>query len=252
MSGGGRLWLLIDAGNSRIKWTWSGGEGLDSVEALDNQRIDATLWGQWEGHVAPDRIWLANSGGEQREGQIRQIAEDLWGAPVESVPSASHFGTLTNGYRQPRQLGVDRWLGMVATWQRLQRPFCLIDCGTAVTIDCVDRTGTHLGGAILPGIGASWEEFEKKVSHLEHDRGKSMQNLPARSTQEGLQYGVDGTVANVEAAITTILQHHGEMPLLITGGDAEKMEQGSNLSFQRVENAVLEGLLLVANSADSQ
>ncbi len=240
--------LLIDAGNSRLKWGWGRGGQLTSMEWIENQRIDTELRQRWGQLPAPDQIWLANSAGAGREAQIRQIAAELWGLPLQTVRSASHFGALTNGYRRADQLGVDRWLGMVAAWQRLQRPFCLIDCGTAVTIDCVDHSGAHLGGMIFPGIGVSWKEFETKVAHLEHDHGKSMQHLPARSTREGLQVGVDGSVANVERAITSILQHHGELLLLTTGGGAAELEQGARYPFQRVENAVLEGLLLEAHA----
>lgn len=252
MSKESHLWLLIDAGNSRIKWAWSGGEGLDSVGALDNQKIDPDLRGYWKAHAAPDRIWLANSGGEQCEEQIRQITEGLWGLSAQPVLSASHFETLTNGYHRADQLGVDRWLGLVAVWHHFQQPLCLVDCGTATTIDLVDHSGAHQGGVIFPGIGTSWEEFAKKVTHLEYSHGNSMQNMPGRSTREGLQVGVDGSIAAVERAISSILQHYGELLLLLTGGDAVEMEQRSDLPFQRVENAVLEGLLLVANSADSQ
>ena len=59
---------------------------------------------------------------------------------------------LRNGYRDPAQLGVDRWLAMCAAWQQFPGSLCVVDAGTAVTIDVVAADGAHSGGLILPGV----------------------------------------------------------------------------------------------------
>ena len=62
------------------------------------------------------------------------------------------FKGLKTGYTKTEQMGIDRWLSMVACWERYQSSLCIVSCGTALTIDLVDSNGNHLGGYILPGI----------------------------------------------------------------------------------------------------
>ncbi len=244
--------LLIDSGNSRVKWGWGSKDGIVANAALENREIESTLQRLWGRELVPCKIWLANSAGERREHQLRHIVEVLWGIEVHSVRSSTSFGGIINSYHAPGQLGVDRWLGLIASWRRVRGSLCLVDCGTAITIDLINGSGNHQGGVILPEIGVSWAEFAEKVPHLSLDQGSSSSLLLGKSTEEGLRYGQSGSVATVDRVLEEIFQQHGLATLLVTGGGGKILQQESAFGFLRVENLVLEGLFQVAKSDNYQ
>ncbi len=245
-------WLLIDAGNSRIKWGWASQNNIVRVDSLDNQYIERDLSSILGEHAAPVMVLLANSAGDDRERQIQEILQNIWGISPQSVCSASQFGTLRNGYYRPEQLGVDRWLGMVAAWYKIQGEFCLVDCGTAVTIDLVDGSGHHQGGVIMPGLGMRSQEFAEKVQHLPSDQRNFSPPVFGKSTEEGLRLDKDGSADAVSTLVDEILHQHKDAALVLTGGDAELLQEGSHRQFQSEPNLVLEGLFMVAKSKISQ
>ena len=247
-----RHWLLIDAGNSRVKLGWALVSGISRFDLLDNEKIDSLLPVILGKHIAPSMVWLANSAGEQRAQQIKKIVETLWGVDVQSIGATGKFGDVSNGYYKPEQLGIDRWLGMIAAWDKIHGAFCLVDCGTAVTIDLVDGEGNHQGGIITPGIGASSRELAAKARHLPSNQLYSETFPLGRSTEEGLRMDRDGSVDSVDSAIADILSRNKNVALMVTGGDAWQIHESSRFRFKDDPNLVLDGLFLVANSAISQ
>lgn len=239
--------LLLDAGNSRVKWAWANREGLTETGWLDNHKAHAELHTEWQQHAPPEQVWLATSAGQQRESEMKDIVDSLWGVEVEVVQTVARFGELVNGYRQPQQLGVDRWLGLVAASNVVKGPLCLIDCGTAVTIDVVDGVGHHQGGVILPGIGRSAETLLAAAPHLKQDRVAEKVPLLGRETAEGLRLQNDGSVALIDEMVEQIIHRYGALTLLVAGGDATIFREASSNRPQEMKNLVLEGLFLVAN-----
>jgi len=240
-------WLLLDAGNSRIKWGWADQGGLTETGWLDNHKDHAALQTEWQRHTPPDRVWLATSVSGQYREEIKSVIESLWRIDVEVVQTAPRFGGLKNGYHQYQQLGVDRWLGLIAAWRVAQRPLCLVDCGTAITIDVVDATGRHQGGVILPGFGHSAETLLSAAPHLKQDSlTEEGGPLLGRGTAEGLRLQNDGSVARVDEMLGKIIQHYGALELLVTGGDRSVLREASVYSMKEMQHLVLEGLLLVA------
>lgn len=244
--------LLVDAGNSRIKWAEGTLNGVSSIQAIENRKIESELPRLWSTLTAPRSVWLSNSAGEVRQQQIEAIAEACWGVTVETVRSAERFGVLLNGYDQPQQLGVDRWLGMVAAWQRYRRSFCLVDCGTATTIDLVDDQGQHQGGVILPGIHSDLETLLKRVPHLKEAALSSPAEGLGRSTLEGLRDSEGEVVGAVEQLLERLQEAFGHFERLVTGGEAEVLIQSSSGRYERLPELVLEGLNWVARSDHSR
>ena len=73
---------------------------------------------------------------------------------------------VTNSYRQPRRLGVDRWVAMIGAWSEFESSCLVVDAGTAVTIDAIDDTGQHLGGQILPGVALMARALASNTSDI--------------------------------------------------------------------------------------
>lgn len=240
--------LLIDSGNSRVKWGWSADSGVEGGTAVgytDAERISAL----WAALPAADQVWLTNSAGEQRLQWLQQRITQYWGRQAEVAVTGARWSTLINGYRNPQQLGVDRWLGMVAAWSRLQSAFCLIDCGTAVTVDFVDATGIHQGGNIFPGVGSTMAQLLQHAPHLKKSYRVASGVLLGKSTEEALMAAEEGTEQRISRILEALQQRYGGFELLLTGGAAERLFLEGQ--FQRFSDLVLEGLSLVAHAKRS-
>ncbi len=146
--------LLVDVGNSRIKWALAEGGVLGAVNAQAHRgdpvaavdAVAATI------AQAPAGILIASVAGSSFDAQIAQACVRHW--PVEAQFAAvqnGHSG-LRLAYSQPQRLGVDRWLMMLALWQKTRAAFVVASAGTALTVDVVDARGQHLGGVIAPGL----------------------------------------------------------------------------------------------------
>ena len=145
--------LLIDAGNTRLKWCWYDGEETPvefysaEYEELEAQAADLF---KTEGADADD-VLICNVAGVSVEEMLTQCFTE-WGLTPHFFYSQQQGCGVTNAYQEPRQLGVDRWMSMIGVWAIKQEAACIVDCGTAVTIDVLDDKGQHLGGMIVPGM----------------------------------------------------------------------------------------------------
>lgn len=143
--------LLVDVGNSRVKWAF--GPSGRFVAHGDVLRDDADgLRPLLESPWMPDDIRIANVAGAAAGARIAASLEQRFGvAPVFACSAATGAG-VRNGYTESGQLGVDRWLAICAAFASYRAPVCVVDAGTATTIDIVAGTGEHKGGLILPGM----------------------------------------------------------------------------------------------------
>ncbi|UJF25139.1 type III pantothenate kinase [Suttonella sp. R2A3] len=145
--------LLIDIGNSRIKWLY-GHDVPGIVEAVSYKtNWQERLFRAFHLMPAPSLIGLSSVNNQAIETQVIDLVDQLWQKPVKIFHSQKHTNaSLTVGYEDPSQLGTDRYLAMLGARSLCQDPLCVVGCGTAITLDVVDGQGRHLGGFILPGI----------------------------------------------------------------------------------------------------
>ena len=145
--------LLLDVGNTRVKWAW-----LDYLEVAPAGAIahDATHR-SWQSEIEadghrPERVVASNVAGPAFAAALRQWASSHFGLEPEFVmPAAAGFG-VRNGYQTPAALGADRWLGLVAARRSSPTAACIVSSGSAFTVDALDGGGRHLGGFIVPGL----------------------------------------------------------------------------------------------------
>jgi len=249
--------LLLDIGNTRIKWarlldgTLLEGEpvvhtGLDAGQLFDSL---------WADILRPGRVVVACVAASLLRQQLEYWCQLRWELQPEFVRATAERGGLRNGYRNPDQLGVDRWLAMLGARclpQLSGAPICVVDCGTALTVDIVRATGEHLGGWIAPGLTLMRRQLAGNTMLPEPD-SKSVMAYPepGRDTQAGLLGGT------LHAAVGLILQaweqahvHLGERPIcLLTGGDADVLYVNLPLDSQLYPSLVLQGLALIAQQS---
>src|SRR5690606_15584788 len=166
--------LLVDAGNTRIKWA-----ALTSdLPAAPGQwaqfgmvaRTDiGTLVQAWQ-VLGISQVLLSNvAGAALREELERVLAQALGLTPVPRLwfKSQAELGGVRNAYRDPQQLGCDRFASAIGA--RALYPgqaLMIVTCGTATTIDCVSADGVFAGGMILPGLGTMAASLAANTAQL--------------------------------------------------------------------------------------
>lgn len=136
---------------------------------------------------------------------------------------------VTNGYEEPWRLGVDRWLGTLAGYQ-LAGGCCVVDCGSAITVDFVLPGGRHLGGYILPGLRLMKESLKLGTRNVAIDPDSEADELlaPGKNTVEAVNHGIYmAAVSAVNRIYAEVCDREGvALPLLLTGGDARVVSRG--------------------------
>jgi len=238
-------WLL-ELGHSRLKLARRDGEDLTGVESLPLERFGHWLDGQ--ALAADDRFWLSSVPLPQ---VTASVTDELARAGLgwTAVTTGSAALPVTASYPG---MGVDRWLAIQPVWTTLRAPFCLVDAGTATTVDLVDGQGVHRGGWIMPGMEAAREGLLARAPGLQRARPeRSALPLPARDTAQGIEDGLllqqAGGVAQAYRIAAGVPDLGGEPALVMTGGAAGPLQ--SLLEGARVEpDLVLRGLAMAVES----
>src|SRR5436190_14548208 len=150
--------LVVDVGNSRMKWALYDPRGWLAQGVVPNTEIGTLALRDWQNLPRPVRAVGVNVAGESARVRVEgQLAR--WRLPMEWLHATSSAGGVTNRYTKPVQLGPDRWASLIAARRRAlasggaDSAACIvINAGTAVTIDALDVDGVFQGGLILPGI----------------------------------------------------------------------------------------------------
>src|SRR5450432_93934 len=160
--------LVIDVGNTRLKWAWLTSTGLSDQQAVVHRDAKPGIWTSalFESGQHPRRVLVSNVAGPDMAKALIRLTKKTFKLDVEFVTAAPEFHGLTNGYLDPTLLGADRWLALIGGWTKAKSALCVVDAGTAVKVDSVDAGGQHLGGLIVPGIHMMREALMNKTSDI--------------------------------------------------------------------------------------
>ena len=252
--------LLLDVGNSFIKWAWLDSswpkcarKGLPSLSDADEllhagEKMPAALDEAWKGLAKPEKVWVANVAGAAMLELINTWVDEHWGCPVQLAKSQSQSGKVMNAYADPGQLGVDRWLGLLAANVAYSGPSAVIDCGSAITIDAIDASGKHLGGLILPGVKMMRDSLYNNANDISETEvtGTPAGMLFATNTTTGVEVGsLYAVVAYIERVVTDMQKELGDkFRCVLTGGDAEEVLPLLSVTLEHNPVLVLQGLCL--------
>ncbi len=215
--------LLVDIGNSRIKWACASGAALGvpagfPVPVEDPPAAFSAAWGD----LAPRRVVCCSVAGPELVERLRAWAASTWGADLHELrPGGS--AAVTSAYRDVARLGADRWANLLGLRGSLGAVDAIVvDAGTAVTVDALRADGHHPGGAILAGLQASRAALRAAAPRLAHALDEPP--LPASDTAgalgAGTLVGLAGAIERVAADVATGLN---DAHCVITGGDAERL-----------------------------
>ncbi len=246
--------LYLDIGNTRAKWLLDEGcqfkrGWVELGKGVDKEALQA---------IADDVCFVAVSCVKDDE-YVKTLASrvnDVWGVVLSvAVTSAAQLG-LTCAYDEPSRLGIDRWLVMLAAWNRYKTPLCIVDCGSAITIDLVASNGLHMGGYILPGLRLGVESLLRGTDKIlvDFDNLNEATLSAGQNTTEAVYNGALFSLdASVNAAMRMLRKEcQGEScSLLLTGGDGRLLSELTTLESVYDEDLVLHGLKLYFDNTKS-
>ena len=247
--------LLIDLGNTRIKWAWLSGAGKElqgagaartanGLRDLPFLSCEEAVAGAVACNVAGIEI------GRKLAGLIRErLAVEL----VFVQAQASACG-VTAGYANPLNLGADRWAALIGAHALGPENYCIVDAGSTVTMDLLLADGRHLGGYISPGREMSLAALAKGTaelaSRLTADRSEAPQDLaPATDSAEAMEKGaLAAQLGMIHSGMERLTSEQGSTPvLLLTGGGADALIATGELpEAQPAPDLVLRGLAALA------
>jgi type III pantothenate kinase len=240
--------LLLDLGNSRWKLARARAGETGPVTTGAYSALGGLLAAAQRDADPLDAILLASVVGEAVTASVIDVLHRAFSLPVRQVLSTDAMPDFEAGYREPGQLGVDRVLAMVAARARTRRPLCVVDAGTAVTVDFVDGGGLHLGGFILPGARLSHACLLAKTSIPRDDRvdGSALLGRDTPTAVElGARYAVAGLVERFSTGSAALFPGQ-RLEVFIGGGDAGAIAPLLPGRCTRLDDLVLQGLAVMA------
>lgn len=236
--------LLVDIGNSRVKWALAEA-GAWLAEGACALAETAVLFADWNRFPTPARVMAANVAGDEPAASIAAYWQARGVPPVWAKAAAACAG-VRNLYDVPEQLGSDRFAALVGAWGRRHGACLVVSAGTAVTIDALDGRGEFIGGLILPGRRLMQQSLAAGTHALEEVAGE-VRDFP-RNTADAMTSGIARALgAAVEASHRRLAARAKTPPAcLMTGGDAEWLSRQVQIGAIIAPKLVLEGLLIMS------
>ncbi|MEI6000656.1 type III pantothenate kinase [Paraburkholderia bengalensis] len=275
-------YLLIDAGNSRVKWALAQEDGTQTHSgafAHGGQLVKGTgdpLQSRhepdWSHLPTPGSAWLSNVAGEAVGRRIDTFIDRYWrDLPRTMIRSAAQQCGVTNAYTTPSQLGSDRWAGMIGARATFPgEPLLIATFGTATTLEALTADGVFIGGLIAPGWSLMMRSLGENTAQLPTLDAAAARGLLAgnaagahesgavrhaawfaKDTPRSLSSGCALAQAGLIERMWRDLQDEWQVPvrLVVSGGAAGELTQALAVPFTRHDSLVLAGLALIAAQA---
>jgi type III pantothenate kinase len=236
--------LQLDVGNSSAKWRLVSGEHV--IARGNYWPDDAGSQDVMLGCAATlDTIWIASVAASATEEKLTALLVKKWGMAPWFARTEARTGSLHNSYAEPGRMGVDRWLAMLGAREREQGKLCVVDAGSALTIDIVGATGQHEGGYIIPGPALMERALLLDTDRVRFDEQVDYALAPGRSTAEAVRHGIALAQAG---AVGLALDQAGDEPmsLFFCGGAGETLMRLVPHARQWTPDLVFEGLAAMA------
>lgn len=246
--------VVVDVGNSRIKWGRCADGRVTAIAALPPD--DPSAWKQqlvkW--NLGGSCLWAVAGVHPQRRDTIAGWLKEHRHSVLQ-IDDGMQL-PIPILIDNPNQVGIDRLLNAIAACQRVPRDVCriIVDAGTAVTVDCVDERGRFRGGAILPGfrlMGQALRNFTAQLPLVEQIESP-VWSVPASSTRTAIEAGIFWAVAGGVRALvrnmTAWVSTTRERELFLTGGAASLLAPVMDTDAIVWPEMTLEGIRISAEA----
>lgn len=240
-------YLLLDGGNSQLKWAWVHGGQIGEIGRAPYRDL---------GKLGEE--WRARSDGISRiigsavcgEAKKALVAAQL-PQPIEWLASMPQGLGIRNHYRNPAEHGADRWFNALGARRFSSHACVVVSCGTAVTIDALTEDNHYLGGTIMPGFHLMKEAMAQKTANLNRPIGRvyPFPTTTANALASGMMDAVCGSILLMHARLQEKAGAGRQVDVVLTGGGAAKVAQALPSAFtldntvKIVDNLVIYGLL---------
>jgi type III pantothenate kinase len=245
--------LLIDAGNTRIKWAIVDEQIASSVELGQWPQFGSVSHAEfssgnvpWQG-LSSERVLVSNVAGLALREQLEKTFNPQHGQVSWFQSQAQHAG-LSNRYREPSKLGSDRFASAIAAHTLFpNRHLIVATCGTATTIDAVTAQGEFIGGQIAPGLQLMAQSLAQNTAQL--PSVLEQMNFAVSFADHTEAAIISGCLAAQAGAIERAVREFAKqldsaiLPLcVISGGAAKYITPILVVPYQFIDNLVLMGL----------
>ena len=243
--------LLIDLGNTRLKWALGDGAELHAGGAVAHaggQSVDfAALWKDMPNVGA---TWIASVAATALDAMLAESLREHCGTAPHFVRSRAESCGVRNAYAQPERLGVDRFLSLIAAHAHAPQATVIASCGTALTLDALAADGTHLGGLIAPApdlMRAALLGNTARLGDVDNARIVELADNTADAVESGSWLAA---VALIERFVARATSAFGVAPALVLGGGgAPRLADLIALPLRIDAELVLRGLARYADHA---
>lgn len=233
------LWL--DLGNTRLKYWLTDGQHIQEHGAeLHLQSPADLLLGLTDrfGQFGATRVGISSVLDRKANARVAECLARLH-IPVQFAQVQATHGGLITGYDDPTRLGIDRWLQVLALSGQ-HKNFCIVGCGTALTIDLLNHH-QHLGGYILPSLYLQREALAQGTRRVQVPEGAFDDLSAGRSTVDAVHHGI---LLGLVGGIEKLLRDDPNREVVLTGGDADLLARFISMPnpVQMVPDLLLVGL----------
>lgn len=244
--------IFVDIGNSRCKSALEENGKFTPFQAFAwhdvfLNEVLAKVWLEPLNGSVPCSIHVSNVAGDRMLPNLEAWCCATWNQKPLAISSKAEFQDLKNGYTEPTTLGVDRWAAMIGARAQYSGALCVVDSGTATTVDVIDAGGQYIGGAILPGIYTMRRSLGKYTAALFAADGEI--SPFSDNTAGGIAGGTGyASVGAIERLIDEAVKAVGPLTTVITGGESGVLQSLMTRKAEYDPYLVLHGVRAVADA----
>jgi type III pantothenate kinase len=245
--------LVVDVGNSRMKWALVDARGALAQGVVPNVEIGSLAVRDWQNLPRPASAVGVNVAGEAArvrvEGQLTR-----WRLGMRWLAASPSACGVVNRYSPPSQLGPDRWAAVVAARLRAletdpqPQPVVVVNAGTAVTVDTLDADGTFRGGLILPNMRLMLRALADNTAALKVPPG-AYAEFPTNTADALYTGALQAVCGAIELARARLSTQGTPVRCYLAGGAAPEIAPHLAAPVELVDNLVLEGVLALAQES---
>jgi type III pantothenate kinase len=239
--------LAVDAGNTRIKWGVHDGDAWRDTGSIPTGE-SAGLYEALRSSLPADLAIVSNVAGPEVKANIEAACAKAETGVTVIQARREQLG-VASGYRDPLQLGSDRWAALIAAHHGPEPVHKLVvNAGTALTVDALTADGKFLGGLIVPGPSLMRRSLDRGTAGLRLTEGE-LREFP-ESTPDAVTSGAIQACVGAIARLAGLMAARGCPPgrIILSGGAAQEIAQSLPIPFTLRESLVLDGLLLIARN----
>lgn len=239
--------IVVDVGNSRIKWGWCDGDRVVRVSTFGDESAE---WDNEIGTTPGSRHWAIASVHPERLDRFNRWVQQR--GDLATVLKSHRDVPISVNVQNPESVGIDRLCNSLAAIHLYgPGPLIVVQVGTAVVLNLISDAGVFEGGAILPGfhlMAKSLGTGTAKLPVIQFDGPVPPE--PGRTTEaairSGIYWSIVGAINGLRAAYGVF--ENRELPVVLTGGDANLIFDQINPPVHHEATLTLEGIRIAAEA----